>query len=99
MFWSWLKLMCIELVMPFNQSHPLSPPSLALNLSQRQGFFQGIGSLHQVTKVLELHEPQRIILMSHQLLCSQVRLSDCGARVGGFDLVEPSSPFHEYSSL
>ena len=36
-------------------SHPLSPPSLpALNLSQHQGVFQRIASLHQVTKVLEL---------------------------------------------
>ena len=36
-------------------SHPLSPPSpLALNLSQHQGLFQWVGSLHQVTKVLEL---------------------------------------------
>ena len=36
-------------------SHPLSPLSLpALNLSQHQGFFQWVGSLHQVVKVLEL---------------------------------------------
>ena len=35
-------------------SHPLlftSPPSL--NISQHQGLFQGVSSLHQVTKVLE----------------------------------------------
>ena len=35
-------------------SHPLSPPSLAFNLSQQQGLFQWTGSLHQVAKVLEL---------------------------------------------
>ena len=36
-------------------SHPLSPPSaLALNLSQHQGLFQWVSSLHQVAKVLEL---------------------------------------------
>ena len=36
-------------------SHPLSSPSpLALNLSQHQGFFQWVSSLHQVAKVLEL---------------------------------------------
>ena len=36
-------------------SHPLSPPSPpALNLSQHQGFFQWVGSLHQLAKVLEL---------------------------------------------
>ena len=31
-----------------------SPSLLALNLSQHQGLFQWLGSLHQVTKVLEL---------------------------------------------
>ena len=36
-------------------SHPLSPPfPPALSLSQHQGLFQWVGSLHQVTKVLEL---------------------------------------------
>ena len=34
-------------------SHPLSFPS-ALNLSQHQGLFKWVGSLHQVAKVLEL---------------------------------------------
>ena len=34
-------------------SHPLSPPSpLALNLSQHQGLFQPVSSLHQVAKYL-----------------------------------------------
>ena len=36
-------------------SHPLSPPSPpAFSLSQRQDLFQWVGSLHQVSKVLEL---------------------------------------------
>ena len=36
-------------------SHPLSSPSLsAFNLSQHQGHFQCISSLHQVAKVLDL---------------------------------------------
>ena len=35
-------------------SHPLSSPSPpALNLSQHQGLFRGVNSLHQVAKVLE----------------------------------------------
>ena len=34
-------------------SHSLSPSSPALNLSQHQGLFQWISSLHQVAKVLE----------------------------------------------
>ena len=37
-------------------SHPLSSPSLpALNLSQHQGLFKWVSSLHQVAKVLEFH--------------------------------------------
>ena len=37
------------------QSHPLlSPSPPALNLSQHQGFFQWVSSLHQVAKVLVL---------------------------------------------
>ena len=36
-------------------SHPLPPPSpLAFNLSQHQGLFQWISSLHQEAKILEL---------------------------------------------
>ena len=34
-------------------SHPLSPPSPALSLSQHQSLFQWIGSLLQLAKVLE----------------------------------------------
>ena len=35
-------------------SHPLlSPSPLTFNLSQQQGLFQGVSSLHQVAKVLE----------------------------------------------
>ena len=41
-------------------SHPLSPPSpLVFDLSQDQGLFQWVSSLHQVAKVLEL-------LLQHQ---------------------------------
>ena len=35
-------------------SHSLSSPSPALNLSQHQGLFKWVSSLHQVAKVLEL---------------------------------------------
>ena len=35
-------------------SHPLSPPSPAFSLSQHQGLFPWVSSLHQVAKVLEL---------------------------------------------
>ena len=49
---SLLKLMSIALVMPSHPLSPLYPP--ALSLSQHQGLFQLITSLHhQVPKVLE----------------------------------------------
>ena len=49
------KPMSIESVMPTQPSHPLLSPSLpALNLSQHQGLFQWVSSLHQVAEVLEL---------------------------------------------
>ena len=35
-------------------SHPLLSPSPALNLSQHQGLYQRVDSLHQVAKILEL---------------------------------------------
>ena len=45
-------------------SHPLlSPSPSAFNLSQRQGLFQWVGSLHQVTKVLEL-QLQHLLFLS-----------------------------------
>ena len=49
---AYVKLMSIELVMPSN--HLISPSSPAFSLSQPQGLFQGVSSLHQVAKVLEL---------------------------------------------
>ena len=51
------------------QSHPLSsssPP--ALNLSQHQGLFQWVSSLHQVVKVLKLqlqHQPFQVHFNLH----------------------------------
>ena len=39
-------------------SHPLSPPSPALHLSQHQGLFLWVGFSHQVAKILQLqHQP------------------------------------------
>ena len=40
-----------DAIQPF---HPLSSPSPAFSLSQYQGLFQWVSSLHQVAKVLEL---------------------------------------------
>ena len=50
---SLLRLMSMELVMPSNHL-VLSSPSPAISLSQHQGLFQCVGSLHQVAKILEL---------------------------------------------
>ena len=52
--WSLLKLIhqAGDAIQP---SHPLfSPSQPAFNLSQYQRLFQGVSSLHQVAKVLEL---------------------------------------------
>ena len=47
------QIMSIKSVMPSN--HLIHPPSpFAFNLSQHQGLFQGVSSLHQMAKVLEL---------------------------------------------
>ena len=52
---SLLKLMSSWFGDAIQPSHPLlSPSPPAFNLSQHQGFFQWVGSSHQVAKVLEL---------------------------------------------
>ena len=59
-------------------SHPLSSPSLpALNLSQHQGLFERVSSLHQVAKVLEFQ-------LQHQSNEYSVLIS---FRVDWFDLL------------
>ena len=53
-------------------SHPLSSPSPpAFNLSQHQGLFQWVSSLHQVAKVLELQLPSNKYseLISFRMAC------------------------------
>ena len=51
---SLLKLMSIELVMPSSHLILCRPLLLLLCLSQHQGLFKWVSSLHQVAKVLEL---------------------------------------------
>ena len=50
---SLLRLVSIELVMPFNHVILSSPSPSALNLSQHEGLFKWVSSSHQVAKVLE----------------------------------------------
>ena len=57
---SLLKFMSIKLVMPSNHFILSSPSPPAFNLSQHQGLFQWVSSLHQVAKVLEFQSFQWI---------------------------------------
>ena len=50
--WSLLKLMSMELVTSFNHLASGAPSPPALSLSQHQGVFQWVSSLHQVAEVL-----------------------------------------------
>ena len=65
---SLLKLMSIESTCPLDgdtiqPSHPLSSPSPpAFNLSQHQGLFQWVSSLHQVAKVLQFQLQHQLVL-------------------------------------
>ena len=52
-YWSLIKLMSIELVMPSNHLILSSLSLPAPNPSQHQGLFQWVSSSHQVAKVLE----------------------------------------------
>ena len=54
-------------------SHPLlSPSPLALNLSQHQGLFKWVSSLHQVAKVLEFQlQHQTFQWIPWESVCSQ----------------------------
>ena len=52
--WSLLRLISIELVMPFNHLILSPPPPPALSLSQHQHLFQWVNSSHWVVKILEL---------------------------------------------
>ena len=76
-------------------SHPLSPPSPpAFNLSQHQGLFQWVGSLHQVAKILELQ-------LQHQSFHWVFRVS---FRIDWFDLLvsrdsQESSPAPQFESI
>jgi len=62
------------------QSHPLSSSSPALNLSQHQGPFQWVSSLHQVVKVLKLqlqHQPFQVYFNLHWKLYALLLLILC----------------------
>ena len=61
--WSLFKCMSTQVCDVILPSHPLLPPSPpALNRSHYQGLSQWVGSLHQVTKVLEFHSASASVL-------------------------------------
>ena len=69
-------------------SHPQSPPSpLALNLSQHQGLFQWVGSLHQVAKALSSN------LSQHQGLFQWVGFLHQVAKALMSFLISPSNEY------
>ena len=78
-------------------SHPLSPPSPpAFSLSQHQGLFQWVSSLHQVAKVLELqlhHQSFQCVLKTDFLLDWLVG-SPCSPRDS-----QESSPAPQFKSI
>ena len=78
-------------------SHPLSSPSPpALNLTQYQGLFQWVSSLHQVTKVLEFqlqHQSFQWTSRADLLWCGLVG-SPCSPRDS-----QESSPTPQFKSI
>ena len=61
-------------------SHPQSFPSPALNLSQCQGFFQWVGSSHQVAQVLELQHQSFQWIFRVDFLSDWLVWSPCSPR-------------------
>ena len=95
--WSLTKLMSIESVMPPNYlilCCPLPPP--ALNLSQHQGLFKWVSSLHQVAKVLEfqLHHQSFQWTPRTDLLQDGLVGSPCSSRDS-----QESSPTPQFKSI
>ena len=77
-------------------SHPRSSPSLAFNLSQHQGLFKCVSSLHQVAKVLEFqlqHQSFQWILRT-DLLWDGLVGSPCSPRDS-----QESSPTPQFKSI
>ena len=81
----------------FQPSHPLSSPSPpALNLSQHQGLFKWVSSLHQVAKVLEFQLQHQSFLWTPRtdLLQDGLVGSPCSPRDS-----QESSPTPQFKSI
>ena len=79
-------------------SHPLSSPSLlALSLSQHQGLFEWVSSLHQVAKVLELQPQHQSFQWYSGLISFRIDWLDLPAVQGTFkSLLQHQSSKHQF---
>ena len=77
-------------------THPLSSPSSAFNLFQHQGLFQGVSSLHQAAKVLELQLQHQSFRSAPKadLLQNALVGSPCSPRY-----TQESSPMPQFKSI
>ena len=77
-------------------SHPLSPPSPAINLSQHQGLFQWVSSSQQVAKVLELQLQHQSFqwIFRVDFLCDWLVWSPCSPRDS-----QESSPAPQFETI
>ena len=76
-------------------SHPLLPPSPpSLKLSQHQGFFQWVGSSHQVAKILELKHQSFWWIFKTDFLYDWLVWSPCSPRDS-----QESSPAPQFESI
>ena len=92
---SLLKLMFIESMIFISPCHPLSPHSPpAFNLSQHQGLFQWVGSLHQLAKVLELQHQSFQWIFRIYLLYDWLVWSSCSPRDS-----QESPPASQFKSI
>ena len=96
-FWSSLRLMSIESVMPSNYLILSSPSPPAFNLSQHQGLFQWVNSSHEVAKVLEFQKLQHHSLQRNPraaVLQNRLVGSPCSPRDS-----QESSPTPQFKSI
>ena len=76
-------------------SHPLSSPSPpTFNLSQHQGFFQWVSSLHQVARVLELQHQSFQCLFKTYFPLAWLVWSPCSPKES-----QQSSPASQFKSI
>ena len=85
--WSLLKFMSNDAIQPSHSLSTSSPP--ALNISQHQGLFQRVGSLHQVTKVLELQ--LQLQHQSFQLIFRRGFPGDSDGKESAYNAEDPGS--------